>query len=197
MKSFKTVDEYILNAGSGKEILLVLRDIIKTTELVETIKWGSPVYTFHGKNVIGLVEFKSYCGIWFFQGALLNDHANVLFNAQEDRTKAQRQWRFKSLDEIDDKLLLEYIHQAIENERQNKKIAIDRAKPLIIPKELKDALESDEELNTHFRQFTKGRQREFADYISDAKQEKTRMTRLAKVIPMILEDIGLNDKYRK
>ena len=46
MKSFKTVDEYILNAGNGKEILIVLREIMRSTELKETIKWGGPVYTF-------------------------------------------------------------------------------------------------------------------------------------------------------
>lgn len=197
MKSYKTVDEYILNAHIGKEILLVLRDLLKTTVLEETIKWGSPVYTFNGRNVAGMAAFKSYCGIWFFQGALLKDKAGVLINAQEDRTKAQRQWRFTSVDEIDDQLLLEYVNEAIENERQNKKVEINRDKPLIIPKEFHNALDNDSALKEHFYQFTKSRQREFADYISEAKQEKTRLTRLEKVIPLILDNIGLNDKYRK
>ena len=48
-----------------------------------------------------------------------------------------------------------------------------------------------------FNAFTKGRQREFADYINEAKQEKTRLARLEKVIPLILDNVGLNDKYRK
>lgn len=197
MKSYKTVDEYILNAHTGKEILLVLRDLLKTTVLEETIKWGSPVYTFNRQNVAGMAAFKSYCGIWFFQGALLKDKAGVLMNAQEDRTKAQRQWRFTSVDEIDDQLLLEYVNEAIENEKQNKKVEINRDKPLIIPKEFQNALDNDSALKEHFYQFTKGRQREFADYISEAKQEKTRLARLEKVIPLILDNIGLNDKYRK
>jgi len=197
MRRYKTVDEYILNAGAGKEILMVLRDILKSTKLDETIKWGSPVYTYNEKNVIGLAAFKSYCGIWFFQGALLKDRAKVLFNAQEDRTKAQRQWRFTSVDEIDDKLLIQYVNETIQNEKQNKRMVADRDKPLIIPPELQDALSKDKQLNTAFNAFTKGRQREFADYISEAKQEKTRQARLEKVIPLIINNVGLNDKYRK
>lgn len=197
MNSFQTVDEYILNAVSGKEILLVLRDILKTTELEETIKWNSPVYTLNGKNLIGIVAFKSYVGVWFYQGALLKDKAGVLFNTQEEKTKALRQWRFFSTDEIDDTLLLEYVNEAIQNEKQNKRIVADKEKPLIIPVELEEELSSDMDLNIAFKAFTKGRQREFADYISEAKQEKTRLARLQKVIPLILDNIGLNDKYRK
>jgi len=45
MKSYKTVDEYILNAVSGREILIVLLEIILLTELKESVKWGGPVFT--------------------------------------------------------------------------------------------------------------------------------------------------------
>ena len=39
-------------------------------------------------------------------------------------------------------------------------------------------------------------QREYCDFIADAKREETKLKRLDKVIPMILKSIGLNDKYR-
>ena len=35
------------------------------------------------------------------------------------------------------------------------------------------------------------------EYLNDAKQEKTTINRLEKIKPMILSNIGLNDKYRK
>ena len=44
---------------------------------------------------------------------------------------------------------------------------------------------------------TKGKQREYAEYIADAKREETKSKRLEKIIPMILANQGLNDKYRK
>jgi len=139
MKRYKTIDEYILNAQTGREILMVLRKLFLTTELVETVKWGAPVYTINGKNIVGLGAFKSYVGLWFFQGALLNDKANVLINAQENITKALRQWHFSSINEVNDKLLLEYINEAIENQKQNKEIKPTRKKSFVIPDELKNS----------------------------------------------------------
>ena len=43
---------------------------------------------------------------------------------------------------------------------------------------------------------TKGKQREYADYVSDAKLEKTRLRRVEKILPLISSGVGLNDKYR-
>lgn len=197
MKSYKTVDEYILNAQNGREILMVLRDILNSTELVETVKWGGPCYTINGKNVVGMGSFKSYVGLWFYQGALLKDRAGVLINAQEDVTKALRQWRFASADEIDEKLLLEYVNEAIENQKQNKEIKAVRNKPLDLPEELVEAFKEDAGLEAAFKAFTKGRQREFAEHIGSAKRAETRQARLQKAIPLIRQGIGLNDKYRK
>ncbi len=197
MKRFKTVDEFILNTNSGKDILITLRDIIKSTELEETIKWGAPCYTFNGKNVVGLGSFKSYVGLWFFQGGLLKDTKGVLINAQEDKTKAMRQWRFNSVEEIDEKVLKEYIAESIENVKQKKEIKPDRSKPLLIPEELKAEFETNPELKMAFNNFSKGKQREFADHISEAKQEKTRLSRLQKIIPLVQQGIGLHDKYKK
>ena len=62
---------------NGKEILIVLREIIRSTELIETLKWGGPVYTLGGKNVVGIGSFKSYVGLWFFQGAFLKDEEKL------------------------------------------------------------------------------------------------------------------------
>ena len=197
MKSFNTVDEYILNAASGREILIVLRDIIKSVELIETIKWSSPVYTINDKNIVGMAAFKSYVGLWFYQGALLKDEAGVLIDASEGVTKALRQWRFSSVDEINDQLVLKYIKEAIQNQEQGKEIKPDRSKELIIPEELNKAFSDDKELEHCFNRFTLGKKREFVEYVSSAKQVETRKARIEKIIPLILENIGLNDKYRK
>lgn len=42
MKSFKTINEYILNAQNRRDILIVLREIVQKSELEETVKWGAP-----------------------------------------------------------------------------------------------------------------------------------------------------------
>jgi uncharacterized protein YdeI (YjbR/CyaY-like superfamily) len=112
-------------------------------------------------------------------------------------TKALRQWRFSTVDEIDDKLVLKYLHEAIQNQKLGKELKPDRNKTVVIPDELLEVFNDDKELEVCFNRFTPGRQREFTDYISSAKQLQTRNARVQKIIPLILDNIGLNDKYRK
>lgn len=76
------------------------------------------IYTINNKNVVSIGAFKSHCGIWFFQGALLNDAHRVLQNAQEGKTKAMRQWRFNKDSTIDAELIHLYVQEAIENEKK-------------------------------------------------------------------------------
>ena len=196
MKRYKTVEDYIAGHPEYQAGLTKLRDIMLKTEMTETVKWGAPVYTINGKNVAGLGAFKSYLGIWFFQGVFLQDYARKLINAQEGKTVAMRQWRFESVKDIDEKLILNYLEEAIQNQREGKEIKPMKGKALIIPEILENLLKKDQLLNNRFEEFTISKKREFADYISEAKRAETKQKRLEKIIPMIREGIGLNDKYR-
>lgn len=197
MPAPKNVEDFIQKKKEWKKELELLRSIILSLKLEETIKWGSPVYCYEGKNIVGLGAFKSYAGLWFFQGVFLKDKANVLVNAQEEKTKALRQWRFHSMAEIDDTLVKEYIKEAIENQKQGKEVKPNRNRELIIPKELQYALKGDKELNSKFQNLSQACKREYAEYISEAKKEETKLNRLEKIKPMIIAQIGLNDKYKK
>ena len=178
-----------------EEELLFLKSIIDKTELVETIKWGAPIYVYNKRNVIGLGGFKDYFTIWFLNGVFLKDEKKRLINAQEDKTKSMRQWRFTSKDEVNEKEVLEYILQAIENEKQGKIIKPSK-KEAIVSELLQKEMDLSPSLAEAFQKFSPYKQYEFLEYIETAKQEKTKITRIEKVIPMILENVGLNDKYR-
>lgn len=186
---------WIKNDQWTEEIGL-LRAIVLKTELVETTKWGGEVYTINNKNVLGIGGFKNYCTLWFWNGVFLKDEAKVLVNANEGVTKALRQWRFTSADEIDEKLILRYINEAIANEKAG--LSIKPEKKEALPCEFfQAALDKDKTLKTAFEKFTPGKQKEFWEYMATAKQEKTKVTRLEKITPMIMEGRGLNDQYRK
>ena len=172
-----------------------LHAIIRKTPLVETTKWGGPVYTYNSKNVLGIGGFKSYFGIWFYNGVFLKDEKKLLINANEENTKSLLQMRFNSVKEIDEKLILTYIKEAIEIEEKGLVIPKEK-KETIIPELLQNELDRNSELNDKFNTFSPYKQREFIEYIITAKQEKTQISRLQKVILMILEGRGLNDKYR-
>jgi uncharacterized protein YdeI (YjbR/CyaY-like superfamily) len=199
MKGAKSADEFILSNPNWEEALILLRDIFLSARLDETIKWGVPVYTFEGKNVAGMACFKSYLGIWFYQGALLTDKARKLVNAQEKITKALRQWRFSSIDEViaEAETISNYVEESIENVRNGIEIKPEKDIPLQLPEELVDILKNEPSLRENFDALTLSKRRDFAEYINSAKRIETKMARMEKIIPMIRRREGLNDKYIK
>jgi len=154
-----------------------------------------PTYTLNNKNVVGIGAFKAHCGIWFFQGALLNDPLKVLQNAQEGKTMAMRQWRFNKDSTIDAELIYLYVQEAIENEKKGLKIKVTK-KSLIRPPDLKKLLVENKLLTKTFNALTLTKKREFSDYISEAKQDETKAKRIEIFIPMILNSKGLHENYK-
>ena len=179
------------------EALELLKSIIAKTELDTAIKWGGEVYTINNKNVVGIGGFKSYVGIWFYNGVFLKDEAKVLVNAQEGLTKALRQWRFQSIDDIakHENLILQYLSEAITNEKAGLSKKPEK-KPAIVSDLFDKEMQSDEKLAKAFLNFTPYKQREFLEYVESAKREETKISRIEKIKPLILENKGLNDKYK-
>ena len=192
----KTVNEYLQKFRHWNDELERLHKLFSLIDLDEFIKWGSPTYSLEGKNVVGFVAFKEYVAIWFFQGFYLKDLAGVLINAQEGKTKALRQWRFTSVKEMNDKLILDYLNEAIQNQRQGKEVKIERDSTYQLSHELEVFIAKSDKLKDNFFSLTKGKQKEYSNYINEAKRAVTKDTRLEKIKPMILRGAGLNDKYK-
>jgi len=197
LEKVASIEEYIELHPKWSSLLCELRKVLLTTELEENIKWNSPVYSLNGKNVVGLGAFKNHAGIWFFQGVFLDDAQNKLINAQEGKTKALRQWRFESNDIEDIVLVKSYILEAIENQKLGKEIKVERNKEFVLPNMLVDLLKENSSFKKCFEKLSLSKQREYAEYISEAKRETTKVTRLEKIIPMIEAGKGLHDKYKK
>jgi len=196
MDASEKVTTYIEKHEKWSDQLSKLRSIFQKTELIEEVKWGAPTYTLKGKLVAGLAGFKNHYAIWFHQGVFLKNNENKLVNAQEGVTKALRQWRFEEGDPIESDLILKYIQEAIENSVAGKEVKPQRKKDVTIPPTLKKAFSDDKKLASAFKNLTPGKQREYADYISEAKREATKESRLQKITPMIIEGKGLHDKYK-
>ena len=197
MESSKTNTNAWDKGNSWSEELEFLKSIIAKTELIKTNKWGGCVYVLDNKNVIGIGGFKNYFTIWFFNGIFLKDQKRVLVNAQEGVTKSLLQWRFTAKDEVDEALVLDYIQEAIENEKHGKIIKTQKVGITIeIPELFQKELDLDKDLAEAFLKFSSYKQKEFLEYIVEAKREETKRSRIEKIKPMILENIGFNAKYR-
>jgi uncharacterized protein YdeI (YjbR/CyaY-like superfamily) len=197
MQKIYFVEDYLEHNSHFSEELSLLRSIINSTELKETIKWNMPTYCYNGKNVLGIGAFKNHFCLWFHNGVFLKDKYNLLINAQENKTKALRQMRFETKETINEPAVLAYVKEAIENQRLGKEVKPQRKTNRVeIANELKEVLNSNTELNTSFIALTPSKQREYCEYISEAKRATTKQTRLEKIAPMILKGIGLHDKYK-
>ncbi|MFO0924374.1 MAG: DUF1801 domain-containing protein [Pirellulales bacterium] len=196
MKNSLSVDAYIASCTTWQNELVVLRKILLKCKLVETVKWGGPVYTYQEKNVVGIGAFKSYVGLWFFQGALLSDPEGLLINAQEGKTKAQRQMRFQSGKEIKAKLIAAYVTEAKALVDRGESIQPDRNRPLVLPAELQSAFQKHKRIAQAFDKLSLSCKREYVEYIDTAKKSETKARRLEKVLALIQDGLGLNDRYR-
>ena len=193
----KSVDEFIETRERWQKEVAKLREILLSMKLGEAIKWNFPCYMHDGKNVVGLGGFKSYFGLWFFEGASLSDTDRVLVNAQDGKTKALRQWRMLSAKEIKVRKIKAYVNEAIEVSRLA--IASVTRKPqnrsVEVPPELHAALKADRKAMEAFGKMTSAVQYECADYIAKAKRTETKIKRLAKMMPMIRRGVGPSDQY--
>ena len=175
------------------EELKILRQIVLETGLAEEIKWGVPVYTHKGKNIVTVNALKESANIGFFKGVLLADKQKIL--QQQGNLQSDRIIKFTNKDDIEkmEDVLKSYILEAIAIEESGKKIEFKK-NPEPIPDELLQAFEQNPAFKKAFYSLTPGRQRGYIIYFSQAKQSQTRISRIEKYNEYILNGIGLNDK---
>jgi len=188
------VDWYFNKASKWQEAFFALREIILECNLVEALKWGLPCYTHNGKNILVIQDFKEYCAIMFFQGALLKDTKKILVELTKN-VQSARQIRFTTLKEIlkNKSNIKTYIKEAVENEKAGKKVELKKLSDYPIPEELKKTFIEMPELKKSFQSLTPGRQKGYIFYFSSAKQSKTRKVRIEKYIQHILDGKGIDD----
>lgn len=174
--------------------LQLLRQIVLETGLTEEIKWGVPVYTYNGKNVVTVNALKESANIGFFKGVLLTDKHKIL--QQQGNLQSDRIVKFRAIHEIEKlkDVLTVYVLEAIAIEQSGKKVEFIK-NPEPIPHELLQAFENDPEYKEAFYKLTPGRQRGYIIYFSQPKQTETRIGRIEKYKQQVKNGVGLNDKY--
>jgi len=194
IKTNPKVDDFISKAKTWQEEYVALRNIALDCGLTEDYKWMHPCYTLDNKNVVLIHGFKNYCALLFHKGALLKDPKGILIQ-QTENVQAARQIRFTSVQEI---IAMEsdikaYIQLAIEVEKAGLVVALKTNDDYDMPEELQAKFEELPALKLAFEALTPGRQRAYIFYFSQAKQAKTRVSRIEKYTQQILDGKGLND----
>ena len=188
------VDGFLRRAKKWRNEMEKLRRVCLDCGLTEELKWGKPCYTYQGSNILLVHGFKEYCALLFFKGALLKDPKGILVQ-QTENVQAARQIRFTSVREIAqmEPSLKAYIKEAIEAEKAGLKVSYKKTSEFEIPEEFQNRLDKAPALKAAFNALTPGRQRGYILYFSGAKQSQTRVSRVEKCVPQILNGKGLDD----
>ncbi|MES2827933.1 MAG: YdeI/OmpD-associated family protein [Bacteroidota bacterium] len=171
-----------------------LRRIVLECGLNEELKWGCPCYNLQKNNIVLIHGFKTYCALLFMQGALINDEAEMLVQ-QTKNVQSARQLRFTTVDQIlqNETIIKTYLEAAIAIDKAGLKYELKKTAAFEIPDEFREVLNEMPEVKTAFESLTPGRQRGYLLYFSAAKQAKTRVARIEKYLPKILDGKGVDD----
>jgi uncharacterized protein YdeI (YjbR/CyaY-like superfamily) len=187
------IDAYISKSASfAKPILKHLRALVHEgcPEVVETIKWGSPHFEHQGM-LCGMAAFRAHCAFGFWNRAL------------KIPGKEGAMGQFGSITAVsdlpDDKVLVGYVREAARLNETGQKVGPIRRKkkPLPVPAALTAALKKKAGAAANFKAFSPSHQREYSEWILEAKTDATRAKRLETAVEWISEGKPRMWKYMR
>jgi uncharacterized protein YdeI (YjbR/CyaY-like superfamily) len=192
------VDRYIRNAAPFAQPILdrIRKAYHKASpHIAETMKWGVPFFEY--KGILGsMAAFKQHVGWGFWKAKLMNDAHGVL--SRREDAPAMGGSKVTDVSELpNEKVLVEYIREAIRLNEEGVKSeprARKATKPLEVPPELMTALRKNKSALATFKDFPSSHQREYAEWIAEAKQEATKQKRAATAVEWIAEGKSRNWK---
>ncbi|MBW8889546.1 MAG: YdeI/OmpD-associated family protein [Fibrobacteres bacterium] len=195
------IDDKIASAPAfARPILTHIRALAHKgcPETEETVKWGMPFFTYAGSPLMHMAAFKAHVVLGFWLGRLIVEEKAF-------ETAMGQFGRITSLQDLPaDKVILACIKKAMALTDQGAKnpgrSAEDRAKPkppAKLPAFLQAAFRGDAKAAAGFKGLPPGKQREYIEWLAEAKTEATREKRLAQALEWMAEGKGRNWKYEK
>jgi uncharacterized protein YdeI (YjbR/CyaY-like superfamily) len=199
----KRIDTYISKAQPfAQPILTKLRELVHKAcpDVNETIKWGMPSFEFKGP-MCNFAAFKAHCVTDFWKASLLKDPNGYLGVRKNQGGAAMGHFgRISSIKDLPpDKEIISFIKQHMKLNESGVKLERKPAviKELIVPPELTNALAKNKKAKTVFENFSVSHQREYCEWIAEAKTAPTKIKRIANTLEMLEEGKSRNWKYTK
>ena len=197
------VDAYIAQAATFAQAPLQhVREAMHAAlpDVTEAIKWSHPFFLLDGRPFANMAAFKAHCSLGFWRGG-----RPIAEAAAGEREKAMGQFgRIESLADLPKaaalrKLIVE-ARAAWETAIEAKASAPAAARPKreapAVPDDLAAALRAQPGARKRFDAFTASQQREYVDWIVEARREATRASRIAQAVEWIAEGKTRNWKYQ-
>ncbi|MEP6698112.1 MAG: YdeI/OmpD-associated family protein [Verrucomicrobiota bacterium] len=191
------IDAYIAKAPAfAKPILKHLRKVVHAgcPNVEETIKWSMPHFDHKG-ILAGMAAFKQHCAFGFWKGSLVIDDGRAA-----EKTGMGSFGCIKSIADLpNEKTLAGYVKKAAAlNEAGIKgpgRTQPKKREPLAVPPDFAAALKKNAKARKTFQAFAPSKQRDYLEWVTEAKREETRGERLATSIEWLAEGKARHWKY--
>ncbi len=199
MSTDKRVDAYIAKAPEfAKPILTLIREAVHEAvpEAEETVKWGSPFFEYKG-ILCGMSAFKAHCALVVWKSK------HLLPDGQKSAGAMGAFGRLTSVKDLPAKrVLIGYFKKAkLLNEEGIGSPIAARAKrekkDLVVPPYFLAALKKNKKAKATFDGFSYSRQRDYVEWVAEAKTEETRKKRIGTSIEWLAEGKSRNWKYER
>ncbi len=190
------IDAYIAkSAPFARPILEHVRTRVHAAapEAEETLKWGAPSFTIDGKILLMMAAFKSHAALNFWRGQEIGDGS----------PKAGAMGQFGKLASVDDLPSNEELDALIRQAAALARTAPAPRKAKHEPKpapgmhpDFAKALESSPRAKAALDSFPPSAQRDYLDWISEAKQDATRAKRIATAVEWLSEGKRRHWRYQ-
>lgn len=182
------VDAYIERAAPfAQPVLRHLRALVHEAfpEIVETIKWSMPHFVLGGRNLAGMAAFKAHCG-FVIHGEGRQGNAMGQFD------------RITSVEDVPppEELIAKLREVGLRSSARAKPRKAGKA-PIPMPSDVAAALAAVPAAQRHFDAFAPSHQREYLEWITEAKTDVTRSKRMAQAVEWIAEGKKRNWKYER
>jgi uncharacterized protein YdeI (YjbR/CyaY-like superfamily) len=195
VKADPRIDAYIAKAAPFAEpILTHVRDRVRAVvpDVEETLKWGAPSFVVDGKILLMMAAFKAHAALNFWRGRELRG----------EQANADAMGQFGKLSSVEDlppdAEIDALIRQAAELARSVPAPRKPKHAPKPVPKmhpEFAEALTAAPKAKAARDAFPPSAQRDYLEWISDAKQDATRRKRIATAIEWLGEGKRRHWKY--
>jgi uncharacterized protein YdeI (YjbR/CyaY-like superfamily) len=195
MKTDPGIDAYIARqADFARPILEHLRAVVHAAcpECEEALKWSSPSFTYKGKILAGMAAFKAHAVFGFWSGSM------VVAKEDEQKNGMGQFGRLTSLGDLPPRATLEaLVKKAMKLIDDGVKAPRDkhRKAPFEMPGDLRAAIDAVPAAAATFDGFSPSCQREYVEWVTEAKREETRAKRLAQTVEWLAEGKRRNWKY--
>lgn len=195
----KRIDAYIAKAQPfARPILTHIRQTIHDAcpDVTETIKWGMPAFDYKGP-MCGMAAFKQHATFGFWKSSLVFDKGDKYVRDPNGMAAFGKMTALSDLPPA--RVLAAYVKKAAALNDDGVKVERKRTprKPLPVPPAFAAALAKHKKARAVFDALPPSHQREYNEWIGDAKTDATRDRRIAQALEWLAEGKSRNWKYQR